>query len=150
MKKPDHIHIPFKYGHITWNGKKKPTKEQIAVFEKLAEFVFTHENLITSVKINGEEKDPSLFEAKSQGKPLNTLNIPAKCLYCGLMNSENCNTCEEINIFPDAFIEKARNQYLADQQDGFVSNIDSYLQSTYPELTKHGLDNLKKLILKDK
>ncbi len=54
----------------------------------------------------------------------------------------------KINIFPDAFIQKAYNQYLADQQDGFVSNIDSYLESTYPELTKHGLDSLKKLILK--
>lgn len=34
-----HKHIPFKYGHITWTGKKLPTEEQMQVFNKMAERV---------------------------------------------------------------------------------------------------------------
>lgn len=81
---PDHVHIPIKHGHITWTGEKPPTKEQIEAFEGLADFIFNH---------------PEKIEQMSLRKALKTghkkTGIPQVCISCGLINSENCNTCQK-------------------------------------------------------
>lgn len=38
--------------------------------------------------------------------------------------------------------DKVYTQYKADQQDGFVSNIDVYIRSTYKHLSEHRLNKL--------
>ena len=34
-----HIHIPFRNGHTTWHGKRKPTKKQMEAFNALYDAV---------------------------------------------------------------------------------------------------------------
>lgn len=38
--------------------------------------------------------------------------------------------------------DKVYTLYKADQQDGFVSNIDVYIRSTYKHLSEHRLNKL--------
>ena len=45
-------------------------------------------------------------------------------------------------------IFKIYSQYLADQQDGFVSNIDSYIEHTYKDLSRIQINNINKKIKK--
>jgi len=45
-------------------------------------------------------------------------------------------------------IRKIYYQYLADQQDGFVSNLDSYIEETYKDLAEHERAFIKQYIEK--
>lgn len=43
--------------------------------------------------------------------------------------------------------ERIINQYLADQQDGFVSNIDTYTEATYKDKTPAERTAIRAIIL---
>jgi hypothetical protein len=61
MSKIEHIHLPFKYGHITWHDTKNlPSGEQLEIFTKMAERAF--DKFKQEPKINNNENDLPIFK----------------------------------------------------------------------------------------
>jgi len=46
----EHKHITFHEGHITWHGEEKPSEAIMEAFEKMYEFINTHEEQIRNLQ----------------------------------------------------------------------------------------------------